>query len=109
MLFDLRARGRRRAVKIIYSVLAVLMAGGLVFFGVGGSVSGGLFDAFSGDNNTQSVSDTFSKRAASLQREVEANPKSAKLWAALAKARYQDATSDGDGGIDQSTGAYTAD
>ena len=46
MLFDLRGRGRRRAVKIIYLGLAILLGGGLVFFGVGGNVQGGLFDAF---------------------------------------------------------------
>jgi hypothetical protein len=46
MLFDLRGR-RRRAVQATYLTLAVLMGGGLVFFGIGGDVSGGLFDAFS--------------------------------------------------------------
>ena len=45
MLFDLRGRGRRRTVQTIYLTLAVLMGGGLVLFGIGGSVSGGLFDA----------------------------------------------------------------
>ena len=45
MLFDLRGRGRRRTVQAIYLTLAVLMGGGLVLFGIGGSVSGGLFDA----------------------------------------------------------------
>ena len=29
MLFDLRARGRRRTVKIVYVFLALLMGGGL--------------------------------------------------------------------------------
>src|SRR5215218_5324515 len=45
MLFDLRGR-RRRAVQATYLTLALLMGGGLVFFGIGGDVSGGLFDAF---------------------------------------------------------------
>ena len=48
MLFDLRGR-RRRAVQGTYLVLAMLMGGGLVLFGVGGSVSGGLLDAFKSD------------------------------------------------------------
>ena len=39
MLFDLRARGRRRAIKVIYLFLALLMGGGLIFFGIGGSTS----------------------------------------------------------------------
>jgi len=47
MLFDLRGR-RRRAVQATYLMLALLMGGGLVFFGIGGDVSGGLFDAFNG-------------------------------------------------------------
>ena len=45
MLFDLRGR-RRRAVQGTYLMLALLMGGGLVLFGIGGSVSGGLLDAF---------------------------------------------------------------
>src|SRR5918912_1230067 len=47
MLFDLRGR-RRRAVQVTYLLLALLMGGGLVLFGVGGDVSGGLLDAFKG-------------------------------------------------------------
>ena len=47
MLFDLRSRGRRRAVRVIYVGLAVLMFGGLVLFGVGaGNGLGGLLNAF---------------------------------------------------------------
>ena len=34
MLFDLRASGRRRVVKVVYVFLAVLIGGGLVLFGV---------------------------------------------------------------------------
>ena len=45
MLFDLRGR-RRRLVQATYLSLAVLMGGGLVLFGIGGDVSGGLFNAF---------------------------------------------------------------
>jgi hypothetical protein len=105
MLFDLRARGRRRTVKVIYTALAILMGGGLVFFGVGGSVGGGLFDALNDDSGSN-ISDTFSKRAESLRKQVAVNPQRAALWADLARARYQDATT-GDG-IDEN-GAFTAD
>lgn len=103
MLFDLRARGRRRTVKVIYTGLAILMGGGLVFFGVGGSVGGGLFDALNGDSGSN-VSDTLAKRAESLRRQVAVHPRSAALWADLARARYQDATTNG---IDDN-GALTA-
>ena len=44
MLFDLQVR-RRRVVQATYLGLAILMGGGLVFFGIGGDVQGGLFDA----------------------------------------------------------------
>jgi hypothetical protein len=44
MLFDLRGK-RRRAVQATYLTLAVLMGGGLVLFGIGGS-GGNIFDAF---------------------------------------------------------------
>ena len=58
MLFDLRSRGRRRTVQVVYLGLAVLMGGGLVLFGVGtGNGVGGLLNAFSGNGsgNAQSA------------------------------------------------------
>jgi hypothetical protein len=51
MLFDLRGK-RRRAVQATYLTLALLMGGGLVFFGIGGDVSGGLLDAFKGSGGS---------------------------------------------------------
>ena len=91
MLFDLRGRGRRRAVQAIYLTLAILMGGGLVFFGIGGETSGGLFDAISGDNSTQSTSDTFSKRVENLEKQTKAQPQNETAWANLARARFQQA------------------
>jgi len=106
MLFDLRARGRRRTVKVIYAALAILMGGGLVFFGVGGSVGGGLFDALNSDSGS-SVSDTYSKRVESLERQIKVRPRDPKLWAELTRARVQNASA-GDG-IDAATGTYSED
>ena len=49
MLFDLRGRGRRRTVRILYIGLAVLIGLGLVGFGVGtGFGGGGIFSAATG-------------------------------------------------------------
>ena len=46
MLFDLRGRGRRRTVQVIYIGLALLIGIGLVGFGIGGGFgSGGLLNA----------------------------------------------------------------
>jgi tetratricopeptide (TPR) repeat protein len=47
MLFDLKGK-RKRLVQVVYVGLAILFGGGLVLFGVGGNVSGGLVDAFKG-------------------------------------------------------------
>jgi hypothetical protein len=90
MLFDLRGAGRRRTVKVIYILLAFLMGGGLVLFGIGGSVSGGLIDAITersggGDNST----DRFRKDEKAALVRTRANPQDAAAWAALARARFQ--------------------
>ena len=90
MLFDLRGAGRRRTVKVVYITLAFLMGGGLVLFGIGGDVSGGLVDAITergggGDDG----SDRFRKQEAAALKRTESNPQDAPAWAALARARFQ--------------------
>src|SRR4051812_20925407 len=69
MLFDLRGK-RRRAVQGTYLMLAVLMGGGLVFFGIGGDVSGGLLDAFKGGGGGDSGNKLVEQR-------IERNKKAA--------------------------------
>ena len=106
MLFDLRGAGRRTTIKIVYLSLAILMGGGLVLFGIGGDVSGGLVDALREDNGTlSSGDDRFRDRATEAQRAADANPQDPAARAALARARYQLASA-GDF-IDRSTGTYT--
>jgi hypothetical protein len=90
MLFDLRGRGRRRTIQAIYLTLAVLMGGGLVFFGIGGNTSGGLFDAFKGNGGGGGTS-AFSKDIKTAERQLKANPNDVAAWAALAKARFGEA------------------
>ena len=90
MLFDLQSRGRRGAVKVIYLMLAVILGGGLILFGVGtGTGGGGLLDVFKGggSNPTAQIS-SLEKRA---DREVRANPRNPQAWADLARSRYQTA------------------
>jgi hypothetical protein len=83
MLFDLRGR-RRRAVQATYLTLAVLMGGGLVFFGIGGDVSGGLFDAFS-DRSGDSTSGQLEERIEDQEERLEANPRNEALLRALVR------------------------
>lgn len=96
MLFDLRGRGRRRTVQAIYLSLAILMGGGLVLFGIGSDQSGGLFDAFSGENSGGgSATESIDKRIDAQLAKTRANPKDADAWAQLAIARFQRANVDG--------------
>ena len=107
MLFDLRGSGRRTTVKVVYVTLAILMGGGLVLFGIGGSVSGGLIDAITQSDSTSSTGDEeYQKRADSAQRKAEATPQDAAAWAEAARANYTLALSGGN--YDQNTGQFTA-
>jgi tetratricopeptide (TPR) repeat protein len=105
MLFDLRGRGRRRTVQVIYLSLAILMGGGLVLFGIGGATSGGLIDAIQGNSSTTSANDTFQKRVDSLEKRTQTNPQDTRAWAQLAGLRFQLATTGEN--YDQATGSYT--
>jgi hypothetical protein len=106
MLFDLRGRGRRRTVQVIYLGLAILMGGGLVLFGIGSSSSGGLFDAFSNNKGGGGDAlDAVDKRIDAQLARVKADPKDADAYAQLAILRFQRAGVDG---IAQD-GSYTED
>ena len=97
MLFDLRGSGRRTTVKVVYLFLAVLMGGGLILFGIGGSVSGGLVDAITGsDPSSNSSVDAYRKRAREAEATARTNPKDAAAWATVARARYQLASAPGE-------------
>jgi hypothetical protein len=86
VLFDLKGR-RRRVVQATYLMLAVLMGGGLVFFGIGGDVSGGLFDAFS--DRGSSGSSLVRDRIEDNEEKLDANPKDARALEALVRDWYQ--------------------
>lgn len=105
MLFDLRGRGRRRTVQVIYLTLALLMGGGLVFFGIGGATNGGLLDAFGGGGNDSGSNDAFEKRVADLEKRSQVNPSDTAAWAGLVKAYYQVATTGEN--FDSNTQAFT--
>jgi hypothetical protein len=106
MLFDLRGRGRRRTVQVIYLSLAILMGGGLVLFGIGGSVSGGLFDAFREDSGGGDVTEAAERSVTTASSATQRNPEDPKAWAQLVRARFQLAQLDG--GVNETTGVFTA-
>jgi hypothetical protein len=103
MLFDLRGRGRRRTVQVIYLSLAILMGGGLVLFGIGGDVQGGLFDAFSqgqGDAAKQTQ-----EQVDKLKKQAQTDPNNPRVYARLAETEYQLAGQSE--GYKQETGEFT--
>lgn len=93
MLFDLRGKGRRRTIKVIYVTLAFLMGGGLVLFGIGGETSGGLVDAITGSPSSDTGEERYRKQAADAAARTQRNPSDARAWADLTRARIQVATS----------------
>ena len=104
MLFDLRGRGRRRTIQIIYASLALLMGGGLIFFGIGGNTSGGLFDAFQGNSGTN-ADETLQKRLDTLEARTQRNPSNERAWVELARTRFSIATTGEN--YNQATQTYT--
>jgi hypothetical protein len=107
MLFDLRSRGRRRTVQLVYLGLAVLMGGGLVLFGVGaGNGNGGLLNAFTGGGSGNAQSQVVSQQEKTALRQTKLNPTSPAAWASLVQARWISATSN-TADYNTSTGTFT--
>jgi hypothetical protein len=91
MLFDLRSRGRRRTVRVVYALLALVMVVGLVGLGVGTGSSGGILNAGenSGSGGGSQIADQTLKKAIAA---VKKHPTAAN-WASLMSARWSDASS----------------
>jgi hypothetical protein len=93
MLFDLRARGRRRTVQVVYVGLALLFLVGFVGFGVGvgGGGGGSPIEAIFG-NKEGSAASGYTKQVAEAEKRTRKNPSEAAAWAALAEARFRQAS-----------------
>jgi hypothetical protein len=88
MLFDLRARGRRRTVQVVYLGLALLFLVGFVGFGVGvgGGGGGSPVEAIFGKEGGGSSG--YAKQISEAEKRTRKNPGEAAAWAALAEARF---------------------
>jgi hypothetical protein len=90
MLFDLRGRGRRRTVRVIYVGLALLMGVGLVGFGIGGGFGGGgLLTAAT--NNEGSNAASFASQIKKYKKLTVQQPNSLSAWENLTKATLHEA------------------
>jgi hypothetical protein len=101
MLFDLKGK-RRRVVQGVYLTLAVLMAGGLVFFGIGGGTNGGLLDAFKGGGGS-SGDKALKKEIKAMEARVAANPQDQAALVTIATDNYRLAAEK----ADPNTGVFT--
>jgi len=90
MLFDLRGRGRRRTVQVIYVGLALLFGVGFVGFGVGvGGGGGGILNALTGESGAPSAS--FAGQVKKYQKLVAKEPKNVSAWEGLTTAQLHEA------------------
>ncbi|MEA2217081.1 MAG: hypothetical protein QOK19_2642 [Solirubrobacteraceae bacterium] len=104
MLFDLRGRGRRRTVKVLYIGLALLIGVGLVGFGVGGGLGGGgILNAT--NNNEGSGGASFASKIKKYEKLTRTQPSNPANWEQLAKNLLHEA---GNEGYTSSTGAPTS-
>jgi hypothetical protein len=91
MLFDLRGRGRRRTVRIIYTGLALLMGVGLVGFGIGGGFGGGGLLSSIGKEGEGGGGSAYAKEVAKYRKLTQKKPSDVSAWELLAKNLYHEA------------------
>jgi hypothetical protein len=107
MLFDLRARGRRKTVQVVYLGLALLFLLGFVGFGVGvGGGGGGIFNALTENNGSSSAN--FAAKVAAAQKRTQQHPAEAAAWKALVEAQFHQASEPGNITTVGETEKYTA-
>jgi hypothetical protein len=104
MLFDLRGRGRRRVVSIIYVGLALLIGVGLIGFGVGGGLGGGGILSNVGKNEGGGGA-SFASKIQKYEKLTKSQPNNPANWEGLAKNLLHEA---GNEGNVTSTGAPTS-
>src|SRR5215212_7287718 len=93
MLFDLKGK-RRRTVQATYLLLAILMGAGLVLFGIGSSVNGGLGDLFSGGGGQNEADKTIQTKIDAAEKKLQTDPGNVPALAQIVRGHYQLATTD---------------
>jgi cytochrome c-type biogenesis protein CcmH/NrfG len=90
MLFDLRGRGRRRTVRVVYIGLALLIGVGLVGFGIGGGFGGGGILSAANENEG-GTSASFANQIKKYRKLTQQQPTNAAAWEGLTKALLHEA------------------
>src|SRR3954469_22412340 len=102
MLFDLKGK-RRRTVQGVYLMLAILMGVGLVAFGIGSGVNGGLSDLFGGGGGSNKGDQIIQKKIDTAEKQLQANPKDTAALAVLIRGHHQLAAANSDPNTHQFT------
>jgi hypothetical protein len=106
MLFDLRSRRRRTAVRVIYVFLAFIMLAGLVLVGVGtGNNNGGLLNAFTNNGSGGNGNAVANKAVQTALATAKKKPDAPASWSGLMTAYYTAAESGSN--YNSTTGAFT--
>ncbi len=80
-------------MQAVYLGLAILIGGGLIFFGVGtGTNSGGALNAINQASGTANGLNVYNNKIKSAQQQIAKNPNAAAGYLALAQAKYGLAT-----------------
>lgn len=87
MLFDLQSPRRRGVIKVVYATLAILLGGGLIFFGIGSDATGGLSDIFTGGGSDPE--DQFEDQIEDAEQRAQENPNDPNAQAELVQLHYQ--------------------
>jgi hypothetical protein len=106
MLFDLRGRGRRRTVQVIYAGLALIMLGGLLLVGVGTGSGGGILNAFTNNGSGSAQKQVISEQEKLALRATQLRPNDPAAWSEMVQARWTTAAQAPD--YDANTGQFTA-
>lgn len=90
MLFDTSSPGRKRVLRIVYSVLAFLFFIGFVGFGIGGEVGGGgILDGLTGGGGGGDAAELAQDDVEAAEERLAADPSNERALADLILARVQ--------------------
>ena len=93
MLFDLSSGRRKRVVQVVYAVLALLMGGSLLLFGIGSDAPGGLLDAVGlGGGSNSSSSPQYQEQIDKAEERLAKNPDDQQAMLDLVRYHYLSAT-----------------
>ena len=95
MLFDLQTGRRKTVVKVVYSILALLMGGSLVLFGIGSDAPGGILDALGLGGDDTSQNPQYEQQIEDAQATLETDPENPQALLELVRYHYLSATSTG--------------